>query len=46
MPVRFVDDYENEISAPRGKLFGRERSIHQVLGGGKGIVKSYIYIYI
>lgn len=40
MPVRFANEYaENEVfpaSGPRGKLFGRERSIHEVLGGGKG----------
>ncbi|KAF3438594.1 hypothetical protein FNV43_RR21357 [Rhamnella rubrinervis] len=37
MPVRFADDEfsENEVALPRGKLFGRERSIREVLGGGK-----------
>ncbi|XP_048330164.1 reticulon-like protein B9 [Ziziphus jujuba] len=34
MPVRFATE-SSSSSASKGKLFGRERSIHEVLGGGK-----------
>lgn len=34
MPI-FSSDSEDDV-APVGKLFGRERPVHALLGGGKG----------
>lgn len=33
----------NDHNAPTTKLFGRERSVHSLLGGGQGISKKTCY---
>ncbi|MBA0767087.1 hypothetical protein Gotri_016042 [Gossypium trilobum] len=35
---------DNEIT-PRGKLFGRQRPMHAILGGGKGILSISLFTY-
>lgn len=43
MPGVYSSDSDDNIGASHGaKLFGRERPIHHVLGGGKG--KSVCYV--
>ena len=40
----YSSDSDDIYEAKHSRLFGRERPIHQVLGGGKGNIHSSIYI--
>lgn len=40
-------DSDNEIITTRPKLFEHEKSIHEILGGGKGTIKfNFIYFIL